>query len=882
MNLYTSYKLVPPRSEDRRTPLTETSYTPSLEANLGILANQSTVTSPQSSFLYFDSGVQSYTPYSSKQSSLLHFYLGTVNPTLTTRLNVDAYLHATKLYSGGTEVSVSGHIHDDRYYTKTNLQTSGQAQVHWGNLTNIGIQSGTLYWDSSNFKYIPYSSKQSSLVHFYTGTTNPDNSTRLNLDASLYSTSLTSIGDITGDSFTSRTTTYSSGLTGSGYKLWKDVNSRYNLEIDNLNVRGSLYASELVMQKIKATNGTLLVSNSAKASSGLAQDAGGYYFTVASSSEVVFSANDLIRAKRYTGSAIYDYYYKVVTTSGTKIYVVNPDGSNPSVVDVTDAEFVLMGNTSESTRQSFILMSSIEGVSPRIDLFTGVNVAYPTTSYVSTRLGNLNGLTFNGTNISGMGLYAANAYLSGNIVANSGKLGGAWNIGSTNLYSTNNIINLSSNNITLNSGGVTKVRIRNDNISTLSSIIGGSNLSWTGMYAYSYTQNSHTLATYNNLSNRAFFVQSQSNANDTYLKTYDTDQDPSYYLDVASGKDYKVSYQMRVYVTYTLPADDTDKTDGYTYTNSIDGYYQITAKVEVYNSSDTKLAENTITTPTYAPVNGSSYPNYFDVAIDLPIGVVTTSQIYFKITYSITNSVSVRRVWTTWQYDENVGRWYQTGSFTTYPSIDTTFYVATYSVSVKGVGGIVEIGSNGFQNIYSATKYVKTNSSNTRVFEVYGQEGHGSDETGDVMYIARNNSDTGSPVITLVQAQPGTTGKVIQFVAGANNSGYIQYNSSTKTLSFVSDSDERLKEDITEATLDALSIIKAAPLKEFTFKDTKTRNLGWIAQDLLTIYPQAVANVEGYKEKGEYLGVAKDYLIEVLWRAVQQLTERLEKVESLK
>jgi hypothetical protein len=33
--------------------------------------------------------------------------------------------------------SVSGHAHGDIYYTQTQLQTSGQAQVHYGNLTNV-------------------------------------------------------------------------------------------------------------------------------------------------------------------------------------------------------------------------------------------------------------------------------------------------------------------------------------------------------------------------------------------------------------------------------------------------------------------------------------------------------------------------------------------------------------------------------------------------------------------------------------------------------------------------------------------------------------------------------------------------------------------------
>ena len=43
--------------------------------------------------------------------------------------------------SSGTEL----HNHDTRYYTKTNLQTSGQSQVHWNNITNAPA-FGSLNW----------------------------------------------------------------------------------------------------------------------------------------------------------------------------------------------------------------------------------------------------------------------------------------------------------------------------------------------------------------------------------------------------------------------------------------------------------------------------------------------------------------------------------------------------------------------------------------------------------------------------------------------------------------------------------------------------------------------------------------------------------------
>ena len=42
-------------------------------------------------------------------------------------------------FDGSQNITIStsvNHNHDDRYYTKTNLQTSGQASVHWDNITN--------------------------------------------------------------------------------------------------------------------------------------------------------------------------------------------------------------------------------------------------------------------------------------------------------------------------------------------------------------------------------------------------------------------------------------------------------------------------------------------------------------------------------------------------------------------------------------------------------------------------------------------------------------------------------------------------------------------------------------------------------------------------
>src|SRR5690606_12708483 len=49
---------------------------------------------------------------------------------------INGILDVQELTVSGTPVALEGHAYDERYYTKASLQASGQAQVHWGNLTN--------------------------------------------------------------------------------------------------------------------------------------------------------------------------------------------------------------------------------------------------------------------------------------------------------------------------------------------------------------------------------------------------------------------------------------------------------------------------------------------------------------------------------------------------------------------------------------------------------------------------------------------------------------------------------------------------------------------------------------------------------------------------
>jgi len=102
-----------------------------------------------------------YTPYTSKQSGL-NFYTGTESPDGSTRLNVNGYLYATKVFSNGVEI--------------TNGSLPESDILSWG-----------------NNKYSPYTIQQ-SLLSLDTSSTNPTRTDRLNINGNLYATNINTPG----------------------------------------------------------------------------------------------------------------------------------------------------------------------------------------------------------------------------------------------------------------------------------------------------------------------------------------------------------------------------------------------------------------------------------------------------------------------------------------------------------------------------------------------------------------------------------------------------------------------------------------------------------------------------------------------------------------
>jgi hypothetical protein len=155
--------------------------------------------------------------YAAKQATLQHFYLGTTNPTVTTRLNLDAALYATQLYDNGTRVltahptvsAASSSDNSGRTYIQDILLDS------FGHVTGIATATETVtntdtatavdnILDGSNsgtaITYAPYATNLASTGNrLYTTTDVPTATTRLNLSSYLWATRLHSLGIYGGD-----------------------------------------------------------------------------------------------------------------------------------------------------------------------------------------------------------------------------------------------------------------------------------------------------------------------------------------------------------------------------------------------------------------------------------------------------------------------------------------------------------------------------------------------------------------------------------------------------------------------------------------------------------------------------------------------------------
>lgn len=346
-----------------------------------------------STLLDWDAGSSKYQPYASKQAGG-DLYTGTTNPTEITRLNYNGTLHVTELRAvstlyvgGGASAAIqlsSGAIQFslgattyaifDPYvansgtnvaYTfatsnaltgttllmsvrnqsteKFSIADDGSVNIPTGATYNINGTpiSGTSAVDStlldwSTDRYIAYASKGAG-GELYTGTTNPDQTTRLNYNGYLYATNIYAIGGAAVGVLTGNHILFST--TAISIKSNADVYADLTPSVAD---GATAIAYTFDTANTLSTSGAKLVSfkNNGVEKAYLNYD--GYFYAT-----VIFSASDIV-----SGSTASSHIIETNTTisfknSSTYYAILNPSIANTgsNVAYILDTANALTGST---------------------------------------------------------------------------------------------------------------------------------------------------------------------------------------------------------------------------------------------------------------------------------------------------------------------------------------------------------------------------------------------------------------------------------------------------------------------------------------------------------------------------------------------------------
>lgn len=321
------------------------------------------------------------------------------------------YIEAAEVWLSGTITAVSGAIGGwdispgELSSGKVKLQSNYQRFL-FGDATSYSTGIGIfLGLDGSDYKF-----RAGDPDGDYLGW----DGTNLNISGAINATSGT-IGGFVIEADNIHSTNYASGVTGSGLYLSNNL-----VECGNIATRGMIRTAVFQKDVVSAVGGNLMVINSDILNTDMtALDTCNLEIGGTSS----FSTNDFLRIKEGDD----DEWFQVTGIVSTGVYSVTRDMAGD--YDADDNPLWKKGATVVSYGPSgagVVYMTASETNAPYVSIATHSGSPW-TTMDTKVRLGNLTGTTdpSDGSSLTGYGLWTDNVYLSGVIVANTGKIGGA-------------------------------------------------------------------------------------------------------------------------------------------------------------------------------------------------------------------------------------------------------------------------------------------------------------------------------------------------------------------------------------------------------------------------------------------------------------------------
>lgn len=222
------------------------------------------------------------------------------------------------------------------------------------------------------------------------------------------------------------------GMLGHGLGLWRDAQGLWHVDADVLTARMSLKVLELVIQKIRAVGGSVVVSQASgvveevrETGSGVDGDSWYRLYLTPGKGDGSFIQGDYARCSRWDGGAdsggerIHGYWEQVVkaeTDSDTgRAFIAVRRPTSSGAVPAPGDEVVLMGSD-VAGRQGYINIT-VEDDRPRIVEYDGCNG--PGKGTVRTCLGDLTGMEWHGRTLVGYGLMTRSLYADGELYLTS-------------------------------------------------------------------------------------------------------------------------------------------------------------------------------------------------------------------------------------------------------------------------------------------------------------------------------------------------------------------------------------------------------------------------------------------------------------------------------
>lgn len=207
------------------------------------------------------------------------------------------------------------------------------------------------------------------------------------------------------------TSTFTSGFTGTGWRVNYSASTGYSAEFDNLVVRQQMRIYELLIHKIRSGNGSYLFAPGGR----VATVTGTGPYTLTFETDHGMAVNDLARAQKFDaglGGGVYQSNIQVTSITDTKTLVATlSSGAAPAA----GFEYVRIGNTTNTSRQGGVYITADDTNAPYIYIYDGVAAFadWQSASKARTQIGKMNGSYGAGASNWGFGVgdYSSNNYL---------------------------------------------------------------------------------------------------------------------------------------------------------------------------------------------------------------------------------------------------------------------------------------------------------------------------------------------------------------------------------------------------------------------------------------------------------------------------------------